>query len=472
MKPAVLSQRSASLRWRLLTAVGVAVVLLWLFSGWFSYQQAAHEAEELMDGSLAQTGRLLIAIVENNESQLAPLATRLATVRGAADNVYEPPLEFQIGRGDGSLLARSNNAPDLPLLGVPGYSDIIRATGSWRMLNVASPDGRYRVQVSQSIALRDVAALEVAERTILPLAAIAPILLLLIYFSIRRGLLPLDTLARDVAARNPENLTPLKKNPVPTEVEPLVVAINHLLGRLDNALDNERRFTADAAHELRTPLAALKVHTQVARLSRDETMRDHALGQIENGVDRATYLVEQLLRLARLDPLRGLDQAAPIDLRAIVGDAAERLRKARPPVAQTLVESFVDGELISYGDADLVGIAVRNLLDNAVRYSRPDSTVWLEISIAAGRYTLVVRDNGPGVSPETLSRLGERFFRGRDSNAEGNGLGLAIVSRIAELHGARFIAGNHPQGGFVASLIGLPMAPAPLASKPPAALGA
>jgi two-component system sensor histidine kinase QseC len=468
-----LSERSTSLRWRLLTAVGVAVVLLWLFSGWFSYQQAAHEAEELMDGSLAQTGRLLIAIVENNEAQLAPLAARLATVRGAEDNVYEPPLEFQIGRGDGSILARSANAPELPVLGVPGYSDIIRPTGSWRLLNMASPDGRYRVQVSQSIALRDVAALEVAERTILPLAAIAPILLLLIYFSIRRGLLPLDTLARDVAARNPENLTPLEKNPVPTEVEPLVVAINRLLGRLDDALENERRFTADAAHELRTPLAALKVHTQVARLSRDAPMRDHALGQIENGVDRATYLVEQLLRLARLDPLKDLDGAAPIDLRAIVGDAVERLRKANPSLAQTLIETAPDGDLISYGDADLIAIAVRNLLDNAVRYTRPEATVRLEISAHGESYTLAVRDNGPGVSAETLSRLGERFFRGRDNSAEGNGLGLAIVSRIAELHGARLIAGNHPEGGFVASLVGLPTAASPLASSSLAApLGA
>lgn len=454
-KPRSATGRSPSLRGRLLIAVGVAVLLMWVLSGWFSYQQAEHEAEELMDGSLAQTGRLLLAIVENDEPRLVSLAARLARGRGAADNVYEPPLEFQIGRGDGRILVRSANAPELPVLGVPGYSDIIRSTGSWRMLNVASVDGRYRVQVSQSIALREVAAFEVAERTVLPLAAIAPILLLLIYLSIRRGLLPLDTLARDVAARSPENLQPLEQHPVPTEVVPLVAAINRLLFRLDTALENERRFTADAAHELRTPLAALKVHTQVARLSRDDALREHALSQIENGVDRATYLVEQLLRLARLDPLRGLEGAAPIDLRAIVREAAERLRKTSP-LTQTLIESFPDGQLLSYGDADLIGIAVRNLLDNAVRYTRPEDTVWLEINLAAERYTLVVRDNGPGVTADTLSRLGERFFRGRANSAEGNGLGLAIVSRIAELHGARLSVGNHPEGGFVATLIGLP----------------
>ena len=452
------ASRTHSLRWRLLSAVGIAVLLLWILSGWFSYQQAAHEAEELMDGNLAQTGRLLLAIVENNEAQLAPLAARLATVRGAEDNVYEPPLEFQIGHGDGTILARSENAPELPVLGVPGYSDIVRPTGSWRMLNVASPDGRYRVQVSQAIALRDLAALEVAEQTVLPLTLIAPILVLLIYFSIRRGLRPLDKLASDVAIRSPENLAPLDKTPVPTEARPLVGALNHLLTRLDHALENERRFTADAAHELRTPLAALKVQTQVARLSQDAAMRDHALGQIEIGVDRATHLVEQLLRLARLDPLKRIESAVPVDLRALLKEIVERTRHANPPVAQHIIEIYAPGDLISHGDPDLIDIAVRNLLDNAIRYTNPEHTVWLEISRQADGLTIAVRDNGAGVPENALPRLGERFYRGRERNVEGNGLGLAIVGRIAELHGARFVAANHPEGGFVASLTNLPSA--------------
>jgi two-component system sensor histidine kinase QseC len=448
---------AGSLRWRLLTAVGIAVLLLWIFTGWFSYHQSGHEAEELMDGNLAQTGRLLMAIVENNEAQLGPLAARLATVRGAKDNVYEPPLEFQIGRGDGSIIARSANAPDLPVLGVPGYSDIIRPTGSWRMLNVASPDGRYRVQVSQSIALRDIAALEVAERTILPLALISPILVLLIYLSrSAAGCARSIRSPADVAVRSPDNLAPLEKGLVPTEVRPLVKALNRLLARLGRTLDNERRFTADAAHELRTPLAALKVQTQVARRSRDATQRDHALGQIESGVDRATHLVEQLLRLARLDPLKSVESAAPIDLRAILTEAAGQARNASPPAAQKIIETYPAGDLISHGDADLIGIAIRNLLDNAIRYTQSEHTVWLEASTGADGYTLSVRDNGPGVPPATLARLGERFYRGRETSAEGNGLGLAIVTRVAELHGARFEVANAPGGGFVASMAGLP----------------
>jgi len=199
------------------------------------------------------------------------------------------------------------------------------------------------------------------------------------------------------------------------------------------------------------------VQTQVARRSRDATLRDHALGQIESGVDRATHLVEQLLRLARLDPLKSVESAAPIDLRAILTEAAGQARNASPPVAQKIIETYPPGDLISHGDADLIGIAIRNLLDNAVRYTQAEHAIWLEVSAEADGYSLSVRDNGPGVPPATLARLGERFYRGRETTTEGNGLGLAIVSRVAELHGARLETGNAAGGGFVASLSGLPL---------------
>ena len=261
-----------SLRWRLLAAIGAVVMTTWLLTGWFSYSKAQHEAEELMDGSLAQTARLLLAITHDNEDDLGELAPRLATVRGAAD-IYEPPLEFQIGRGNGTILARSPDAPEFPILGVAGYNDIIRHKEAWRVLNVVSTDGRYRVQVAQAIGLRDRAALEVATQTVRPLLLITPVLILLIYVSIKRALRPLEQLAREVATRTPDSLAPLTSDRVPTEARPLVLAINRLFRRVGRTLDNERRFTADAAHELRTPLAALKVQTQVARLSGDSPVQ-------------------------------------------------------------------------------------------------------------------------------------------------------------------------------------------------------
>lgn len=443
-------ERLHSLRWRLLAAISAAVLLLWLLTAWFSYTKAQHEAEELMDGSLAQTARLLLAITYDNEDDLAELAPRLATVRGAAD-IYEPPLEFQIGHGDGNILARSPDAPDFPILGVIGYNDIIRHQEAWRVLNAVSADGRYRVQVAQAIGLRDRAALEVATQTVLPLLLITPVLVLLIYYSITRALRPLEQLAREVASRTPDSLAPLSTSRVPTETRPLVLALNHLFRRVGRTLDNERRFTADAAHELRTPLAALKVQTQVARMSGDSPMREHALQQIEAGVDRAGRLVEQLLRLARLDPLSCPPHNQTVDLGQLIEGVV-----AACHAADSVACPAADAPCRVQGDDDLLQIAVRNLVDNALRYSPPDSPVRITIAHRSdGGYDLTVSDNGPGVPEALLARLGERFFRAEPGKTEGNGLGLAIVARIAELHGARLHLANRPDGGLAVSLLGL-----------------
>lgn len=444
MKRLLPPERVHSLRWRLLAAIGAVVLTTWLLTGWFSYTKAQHEAEELMDGSLAQTARLLLAITHDNEDDLAELVTRLATVRGAED-IYEPPLEFQIGYGDGSVLARSPDAPEFPILGVAGYSDIVRHDEAWRVLNAVSADGRYRVQVAQAIGLRDRAALEVAAQTVLPLLLITPVLVLLIYFSITRALRPLEQLAREVASRTPDSLAPLTTSRIPTEAQLLVTAINRLFGRVGRTLDNERRFTADAAHELRTPLAALKVQTQVARLSGDSPVREHALQQIEVGVDRAGRLVEQLLRLARLDPLSQPPHTIPVDLGRLVGEAVAAL-----PERDRIVYPATTAVVL--GDPDLLQIALRNLIDNALRYTAPDRTVEIVIDSGVDNCSLTVNDHGPGVPESMLARLGERFFRGQPGKTEGNGLGLAIVARIAELHAARLRLANRPQGGLSVSL--------------------
>ncbi|MBK9954629.1 MAG: sensor histidine kinase N-terminal domain-containing protein [Rhodocyclaceae bacterium] len=446
--------RAHSLRWRLLFAVCLVVLLTWGLTGVLTHNKALHEAEELMDGNLAQRAHLLLALLRDNEDALDGLGKRLTGVRPASDNVYEPPLEFQFGRADGTILLRSDNAPELPITGAPGYSDILRQKASWRILNMISPDGRYRVQVAQSIDVRDQAALEVASQAILPVALILPVFLLLLYVSIRRGLRPLDQLATDVAARGSDNLSSLPNGTVPTEVRPLVAALNRLFYRVGLALENERRFTADAAHELRTPLAALKIQAQVARLSEQAQARGHALRQIEAGVERATHLVEQLLRLARLDPLSNLPSPQPFDLAEVIRDMlatidAERRAKHR------IVATLPDTALVASGDPALMAIAIRNLVDNAMRYTPPDSTITIDAGEDAGGLSLAVSDDGPGVSPVDLPRLGERFYRSRETATEGNGLGLAIVARIAELHGARLACGNQPTGGFVARIVGL-----------------
>ncbi|MBI2276818.1 MAG: hypothetical protein HYU74_05665 [Dechloromonas sp.] len=272
----------------------------------------------------------------------------------------------------------------------------------------------------------------------------------MIYYSIRRSLKPLDDLADEVASRSTENLSELENKPAALELQGLAEAINYLLQRLRQTLENERRFTADAAHELRTPLAALKIHAQVALASRDAEQQQHALSQTINGVDRTTRVVEQLLRLARLDPLSRPADMGRVDLGEL---ATELLSEVQDKASQMVALELPTGDLAIEGDRGLLALAWRNLLENALRYTPPGSavTVFGEVDDDGG-VCIGVADNGPGCPEAELPRLHERFFRGSRSSIEGSGLGLAIVRRIAELHGARLELTNRSGGGFVARI--------------------
>lgn len=439
--------RPKSLRWRLFYTVCAAAIMLLAASAMLSYWQAQHEAEELMDGHLAQSAQVVLGLVRGNERHLQDIEKRIAEARNGDTDIYRPPLEFQVGTTAGVLL-RSEDAPQIPILSVPGYMEIERNGQAWRVFTFVAPTGDYRVQVSQSVRARDRAALEVATQTVLPIALAMPLLMFLLYFSIRRGLKPLDQLAADVSHRSPENLIALPDRAAPLEARPLAAAINDLMSRLAQTLDNERRFTADAAHELRTPLAAVKVQTEVALASADAAMRTHALQQIRVAVDRSSHLVDQLLGLARLDPMRSLPESTSFDLVAQAREEAEAMQSAGHAAIQIDVPAHA---VMQIGDPGLLRVAIRNLLDNALRYAA-QGTVTLSVEENDEMVTLSVRDNGPGVPPDEITHLAERFYRGRDTVAQGSGLGLAIVQRIAELHGARLELRNAPTGGFIAAL--------------------
>lgn len=443
-----------SLRLRLLLTLLPATILIWLVAGVVSYKKASHEAEELLEGQLAQSAKLLMAQVRHEKNDNGKKIRALVEgVVGGERHPYEQALEFQIWGRDGALWLRSGNAPAEPLSSQPGYRDILHHGQPWRMLAIWAPGGEFQVQVAQSLADRERVALEVATQVGLPIVLALPLLALLIYLAVRRAVRPLDLLAEGLSARNPDNLEALPENgDAPSEVRPLILALNRLLARLSITLDNERRFTADAAHELRTPLAAIKIQSQVALASTEEEDRRHALRQVRAGTDRASRLVDQLLRLARLDPLAGIAQASDVRL----DEVAAQLVGEVVPLARELGKSLslVDSpdEVVVRGDADLLRVALRNLVENALRHTPDGCEITLGASLEKGQPLLWVRDTGPGVEEDELSRITERFFRGRDVTQEGSGLGLAIVRRVAELHGARLELANHPDGGLIARL--------------------
>ncbi len=453
--------RLHSLRARLLLTVSIATILVWGAAGVVSYGKARHEADELMDGQLAQSAKLLMAQVLHDLEFLEKTTAMTETLDNSSSHPYEQHIEFRVWNASGRLLLRSKNSPDTIWSSTPKgdhfhYADMMHAGQHWRMLSMHSPDGLYLVQVSHPTQDRERVGLEVATQVAIPIVLALPLLALLLYFSVRRALRPLEDLAADVIARSPDNLEVISDPNAPRETQPLVAALNRLLTRLSATLKNERRFTADAAHELRTPLAVVKLQAQVALASTDAADHKHALRQVLAGANRATRLVKQLLRLARLDPLAQLPRSSEIDLAALAAEVVDELRDLAEHKQQHL--SFTDfGQPVKVqGDVDLLRVALRNLVENALRYTPESGVIEVAVALDNARPVLAVRDSGPGVTTDDIPRLVERFYRGENNNSdasgEGSGLGLAIVQRIAQLHDTQLEIENRASGGLEARL--------------------
>jgi two-component system sensor histidine kinase QseC len=255
----------------------------------------------------------------------------------------------------------------------------------------------------------------------------------------------------EISRRDPAYLAPLEGD-VPAEIAPLVARLNALLSRVQSSLDGERRFTSDAAHELRTPLAGLRAQLQVAQGAADASGRDRAIANAIEAGDRATHLVEQLLTLARLDHSAWRAASAPFDLHAVAAEAiAERASQAHAKHIDLSLEG--EARAMAMGHAGLAAIAVGNLLDNAIRYSPPDTAVTVTVAGCDRNCIVSVRDEGPGIPAGKRKDALRRFTRLDDTGTEGSGLGLSIVARIAELHGSAIVLDAGPGGkGLEATL--------------------
>ena len=441
--------RPASLRAHLLVMLLVATSAVWVAAAWWSYGDAVHEAEELLDAQLAQSARLLMAqtrheLVDEGEDHL----TAFDFLTGVVLHPYEQSLQFRIeNRAGETLLSTASPPPVLPHQS-RGYADVFVDGKGWRVLVIEDVASGLRIEAAQSLAIRGELARKVAMRLALPVLLVLPLLGALIYLVVGRALRPLNGLAQSVKTRTASNLTPVETRALPREVLPLAEALNRLLARLARALEGERRFTADASHELRTPLAAIQMQAQVALESVADANRRHALQQVIAGTQRATALVEQLLRLARIDPLSGLPTPSRVDLHALAQRVVNELALA--PAAKRVRVAAASEPVMVEGDAELLGVALQNLLVNASRHG--GSEVVVGVGHESGRPRLWVADDGPGVDADELADLTERFHRGRHASGEGSGLGLAIVQRIAELHGALLRLENRAEGGFCATL--------------------
>jgi two-component system sensor histidine kinase QseC len=296
----------------------------------------------------------------------------------------------------------------------------------------------------------------VARSMLWPMLLAMPLLAGTAWWAVYRGLAPLRRLGRGLAQRQAHDLQPVTLDGAPTEMRPMLDALNGLFQRIGGLLDSERRFTADAAHELRTPIAAIRAQAQVALAESDAALRRHALLATLEGCDRATRLVEQLLTLSRLEA-QGAAATQRVDLGAIVRQAAADIAPKAIGKQQTLAVE-VAAPFIVAGDEALLAALVRNLVDNAVRYSPPAARVQVHVGSAGDAVVLSVEDSGPGLSEADMRRLGERFFRVTGSEESGSGLGWSIARRIAAAHGATLrVQRSATLGGLVVE-VSLPAA--------------
>lgn len=426
-----------SLRRRLLVSVMVAILLGALLQGLSAYRAALAQADTLFDYHLQQMA---------NSLRGGPALPNfpMDSARGEATDYV-----IQIWSADGRHVFQSSRVM-LPPRAVLGFADVTQDGVRYRVFSVQTP--LQTIQIAQNMDDRTARARVLAARSLLPLALIAPLLMLVIWWIINRSLRPLERTRRQVAARAAEDLTPLPDDDLPEEIQPLVQEINLLFGRLHASFDSQRAFVANAAHELRSPLTALKLQAQALGRSSDPQVQQQAIKRLNQGVDRAIRLMQQLLLLARQESTQAPLAHQRLDLCAltqqVVRDVIAQAQARSIVLACTATEPvWIDG------DPDNLAIALRNLLENAIKYTPSAGQVAVQAHPQNDRPTLTVEDSGPGIPIEQREHMFERFVRGATQEAGGSGLGLSIARAIAARHGASLTLGDSPRlGGLQAQL--------------------
>ncbi len=435
----------SSVRARLLTWILATLAFGALWMGVGAYRNVLHETEALFDYQLRQ-----MALSLRDQGEIAP-----AQASALADADFD--FVVQIWSVDGRAIYASRRHDELPARAVLGFADVVVRGKTWRSFSVATPN--RVIQVAQPLQIRQRLAAEAALRSVMPLLAVAPLMAIAVWWLVTLAFRPLQRVATGVRARDAESLAPLPLAGLPDEVTPLVQALNALLQRLDASFGAQRAFVSDAAHELRSPLTALRLQIGQLRRSPDAAARDAALDSLSAGVERAVRLVEQLLTLARSEPgaRHGSGEKAretarePIDLGELVRQA---VADTVPYAVSRGTEFELDAQdgVMLQGDRVALAALARNLADNAVRYAPAHSRVQVQVATEGGAPVLRVDDAGPGIPPAERERVFDRFYRreadGEGEAAQGTGLGLAIVKSVAERHGATVSLSDSPLRGL------------------------
>ncbi|MFM4916857.1 ATP-binding protein [Aeromonas dhakensis] len=469
--------RPRSIRRFLLSGILALVSASLAVSALIGYLEASHEMEELFDARLAQSARitnqLLGRYLEQNgelpangtvyqeweQSNPEPWQKdKSFNLRGEDREItpfgheFERNLYFQLLSEQGGILLRSPSAPSQPLGALaPGFNSVTKDNHEWRTFTLYNQDAQTWLIVAERDDERSELASKMATLTMLPLLITLPFLLGLLWWLISRGLAPLRQLAQAIGERHPANLSPLNLKIRAQELTPLTNEINRLMHALADTIEREKQFTNEAAHELRTPLAVLRIHSENALAAEDAESRQHSLQKMLLALDRSDRLLRQLLTQARIDNQQGLE-LSELNLNQLLQGTLATLAPIALKKDQQLSLEGTE-QLTVIGQATLLELMFSNLIDNALRYTQAQGEIVVEACQEGHRVRVDIRDNGPGIPTAALSRLCERFFRVNPQQGDGVGLGMAIVSRIAQLHGADLDIHNRPEGGLEVSVL-------------------
>lgn len=448
-----------TLQRRLLMSVLLAAPVAWLLTITVTYWQAELEINELYDTGMVRMAQQTYALlplfdVDALDARRMPQAVP----RGSQGDAILGDIAISAWAPDRHHVRIESDAGTDPLPrrdGTHGFADMDISGNAWRVYYLENEHGGWRVAVGQRLGERDELVMSTMLGQIIPWLVGLPVLMLLLAWSVRRALRPVRELSHEIEKRSADDPTPLDMPAVPGEIVPLVQAINQLMARASASIEHERRLTADAAHELRTPLAALRSQWEVVQRASDPAERLRAGAQLEIGIERLNRLVSQLLAMARLEHVTQAESRADASWPRLTEQAiSDCLALAQRKNVDIEVIWPPEGTpaLAVAGDEHLLGLLLRNLLDNAVRYSVDHGLVTLRF--LADR--IDIEDDGPGVSAESLERLGDRFFRMPGQQEQGSGLGLSIARRVARIHGLEIVFANRMQGpairGFIATV--------------------
>lgn len=445
----------SSLRKRILLRVLGLLLIGSLILSAVSYRDAAHEIQELFDAQLGQSARVLQGLLRLPQAQIDHQQLAQALIESAGEQPtlghrYESKLAYQVRDADGQIIARSFNVPVISEDNwQPGFSNLGQGEQRWRRYVLLDPEQQLAIWVGERTDVRGELVGKIVRSTLIPDLVGIPLMLLLVWLAIGSGLKPLERMARQIRQRDPDSLQPLLVSDIPVELEPMQAALNRMLDQVGQLLAREQRFIADAAHELRTPLAVLQIHADNARAATDPVEREAALSHLHAGVQRATRLVSQMLTLARLGDEQQRERQ-PVHLQQT---CRSELAQLLPLALMKHQELLFDTDPMLPETLDMepgsLGMLLQNLLGNAIQHCPDGGTIQLRLQreqAPVESLLLSIEDSGQGVPAAERERLLERFYTRSDH--PGAGLGLSIVQRVVERHQGRIELDQSPLGGL------------------------